>query len=199
MRFSSVLATIALTLTLFAPSTARAGPITYDIVDYSALGIQNNPLGQPVTISGFITTDGTTGIGIQSADFIQSWYLTFTQGANQRIYSSDSDQASAFVAGAGLDVTAQTITLHGDGELILAALDERGLAEFTQWGDTFYNAAYPADTKLPTSWYTQTDVFGAPTFSPIGVPEPASLTFLAIGIAGMAGYAWRRRRILARS
>jgi hypothetical protein len=192
MRFSSFLATIALAPILFAPSAATAESITYNIVDYSALGIQNNPSGQPVTISGTIVTDATTGIGLTSAGFIESWSLTFTQGADTRTYTSSSNQASAFIAGGGLDVTSQTITLHGDGELILSALSPDDLAEFTQWGDTFYNAAFPFDTKLPTSWYTQTDFFGAPTFSPIGVPEPASLTLLGIGIAGMAGYMWRR-------
>jgi hypothetical protein len=27
-----------------------------------------------------------------------------------------------------------------------------------------------------------------------GIPEPASLTLLGLGVAGIAGYAWRRRR-----
>jgi hypothetical protein len=36
--------------------------------------------------------------------------------------------------------------------------------------------------------------FFGPTFEATALPEPASLTLLGLGVAGIAGYAWRRRR-----
>jgi hypothetical protein len=40
---------------------------------------------------------------------------------------------------------------------------------------------------------------GETTVTVQDTPEPATLTLLGIGIAGMAGYAWRRRKALAKS
>jgi hypothetical protein len=58
-------------------------------------------------------------------------------------------------------------------------------------GDPFLNF------RLSTT--TRDRYFLGPPFTEDGptltaVPEPATITLLAIGIAGMAGYAWRRRK-----
>lgn len=61
--------------------------------------------------------------------------------------------------------------------------DPRGLT-FTPDGDLLVSDA--SDPIL---------IFTASDFQPVGVPEPATLTLLAIGIMGMSGYGWRRGRL----
>jgi hypothetical protein len=101
MRYSPFLAVIAIPLLLFAASPTTAGPITYNIVDYSAQGLQNNFFGDPVLISGTITTYGTTGLGITDPKVITGWTVTFTQGlTSHTILSTDP---GAFVTLAGGD------------------------------------------------------------------------------------------------
>jgi hypothetical protein len=59
---------------------------------------------------------------------------------------------------------------------------------------------YPISTTDQQGYNTSAHVFGGGSFlfsSPASVPEPSSLTLLGIGVAGMAGYVWRRRRKVA--
>jgi hypothetical protein len=72
-------------------------------------------------------------------------------------------------------------------------------------GNAFFNTSGSLQT-VPPGNYTPTNLIaGSPTDFSEGLtgvetpvtaetPEPASMTLLAIGACGMAGYAWRRRR-----
>jgi hypothetical protein len=199
MRCFTFLAIIALIFTPFLPTTATAGSITYTVVDYSALGIQNNMFGQPVHMSGTITTDGTTGSGLLDPGIILSWNLTFTQGITTTTnIAVNGISGLAHILGDGLDITDTSIRLHGAGTgtgLDLAIFP--GPRELTEWTSGEFVYLGP-DPTFSTTWDNFTSNFGSPSFSPIAeaqpVGEPATVALLAIGVVGMIGYGWRRKK-----
>jgi hypothetical protein len=77
-------------------------------------------------------------------------------------------------------------------ELIAAAEDDGGGSATSDFGNTASLQSVTLPDGTPVSGVTFDSGL---TFGPtIATPEPASLTLLGIGIAGFAGYGWRRRR-----
>jgi hypothetical protein len=72
--------------------------------------------------------------------------------------------------------------------------DDTGVVNFQGGLQPGFQAWFSLE-DLPQALLTgNTPVVGT---GPPGVPEPASLTLLGIGIAGMAGYGWRKRKMTA--
>jgi hypothetical protein len=72
-----------------------------------------------------------------------------------------------------------------------------GLLTFVGSGRFDYNTTldYPFFTTDQLGYNTSSHVFGGGSFLyTAATPEPASMTLLGFGIAGMAGYGWRRRK-----
>lgn len=87
-------------------STAQAGPITYQINDYTAVQ-------QGYTISGSITTDGTIG-GLNPGN-ITAWTWTLSEGVTVYGTTSSSDAGAGILFFGAITASATEITMATPG------------------------------------------------------------------------------------
>jgi hypothetical protein len=187
---------VAVALLLAGAGQGTAAPITYKIDDYPALQI-GFVTGQPVHISGSITTNGTLGTNLSAASVITDYTVTFSQGSTSDTFTFGGPGQFFGL----LNVTNQAITLAAvGGNLILASATgdlnvdwdpSRAIAKYSN---------FDQNHGLVLEWGTNTTAFASPTFLPIAeapavsVPEPATLTLVGIGALCSLGYAWRKRK-----
>jgi len=175
-------------MVLCGTGEAFADLFTYDFVNY--LSLQSG-----FTLSGTITTDINTGT-LPAAD-ITAWTFTITPtGGSGTTY--DSTMPGSVVNGEVI-VSPTAITL---------ALGYLSFGDASGYSPLLYDIAPPNYYYIsePSSgdikWFhnlSPTSLGGEPwiiaTAATAAVPEPPNLAVFAIGMAGIAGMVWRRRKL----
>ncbi len=172
-----ILAGMALT-----PTEVGAASITYSIVNFPAL--QNG-----YTVTGTITTNGTTGTTLPSTD-ITSWDITILLGSTTVATLTPADTSN--LAGS-FDATSTTISVASPLDVILIA-------------NPSFTTSITWENELPTVPFIEykarsddTDLWVSgiiDTASPIAtVPEPSSAVLASIGaVVAFLAYGWSRHR-----
>jgi hypothetical protein len=170
---------IIYTLTEVGPDVVGSGSGTLDITDLSQrFNISGSSAFLEATFGTIIT--GTSGEGFPHI----SGPLSFGSGVGELATSQSGDYF-----GIERDKTEPNL-LVPTGYVSGTALS----ATDTWSGQNFASLGLIPGTYTWT-WGSGTDAdFFTLQVGPTAAPEPASLTLLGLGVAGIAGYAWRRRR-----
>ena len=187
---TSIVGLLAVTLTSVG-GVSVAGPITY-VVDITGSGFGDSRGMPPVTpgvgsIIGTITTDGTLG-PLASAN-ITAWSLLATAPGFSASETSGVFGAFNIPDGSGeMMASASSLTLVTSPGWLFDSEPPSGQQgiQFAQGFDVF---------SIALGTPNQLDFFieGAPSVIATAVPEPATLSLLGIGIAGVA--LARRRKV----
>ena len=172
-------------LGLAAAPGAWAAAITYNLVNY--------PLLQAgATLTGTITTDGSTGLGLSGGTIIQSWQITVTGGSHP--FSVSSTDSGAWTQGT-LDATLTTLSLTTlSGEYLNLGVNPGRIYYYP--GDGMYYA----DSTGAYAWNNvnllSSGLDGSGGWS-VGsalsaVPEPSEWAAISFGVLGMVWVAKRR-------
>jgi hypothetical protein len=146
-----------------------------------------------------------TGVGGDSSVTLVASQAGFTSPAGTGTLSSSASASFLMAAGGSSQVSNSSLDGTGTPSLTLVSTgsdpnsesDSNSLPGVTG-AVTGYALGASAFINLSGSPTSASDQFSINTeFAVTAVPEPASLTLLSFGAAGLAGYGWRRRRAAA--
>jgi hypothetical protein len=196
MKRLAVLATVACLWGCALPGTGRAGLITYT---ETATG--SGSLGGTAFTDAMVTVTGTGDTAnVTSSGGVFSNFITVTVTvAGIAGTATFTDSIRVFDVPVATGAGFEDFTLMGDilGTISSPPFDtydlKSAVGPVTNTADSFgLNTAYPTTDG---NFILNTIDNGTTTFTATtGTPEPASLTLLGLGVAGVAGYACRRRR-----
>lgn len=159
------------------------------------------------TVDISITTDGTIGV-LTAANFLD-WTITMTDGADTftLLGPASGNNSAILVGGTATSATANDLLFDfdaGGNQFLLIQ------APFTGSGQTFWcpqtNGCYDfngpgeaIDPRNDFSFVSESRSGSAFVLASANtaVPEPTSMTLLALGSMGLLGYGWRRKRASA--
>jgi hypothetical protein len=156
-------------LAWLALGVAAKGDVIYNIVDYSNIT-------SPYTVSGTITTNGATGVGLPATD-ITAWDITVSSGSST-IFEFTPSTSQVF---AKFEATLQSITVGTFPEDV----DFRSNDDvfFMQWEHAFGadQSNFSGTQNGVSLWFGVLPTADSPVATASAVPEPSSALIAGIG------------------
>jgi hypothetical protein len=173
--------------TALTPTEVGAASITYNVVNYPTL--QNG-----FTVSGTITTDGSTGPALPGSD-ITAWNIVISNGLGvvTIINPSDSANLSGTFDGSPSAISVGSMT----NNFILFAAPQIQAIQWANFGTfTSYNAVFGEGSDM-NGWNSRLPSLDSPIATAATVPEPSSAVLASIGaVVASLAYGWSRHRRL---
>jgi hypothetical protein len=165
------------------PTEVGAGSITYNVVNYPA--IQDG-----YTVSGTITTNGTTGTSLPSTDML-SWDIKITMGSTTVLEFTPINSP----ASGPFDATLTTLSVGAANDGIEFESQTGLIAWLNLTTPTILYTASLEAFPIVTLWANYLPTIDSPIATTAIVPEPSSAVLASIGaVVAFLAYGWSRHR-----